>query len=341
MNNSVEWAAVLAEYDLQPGSYECAPLLSGTANKNFTVETQGERRILRLRNPKYSGEGWMRFEAEYLAYARGQGLPVPLPFPSRDGLPWVRAGERVYQLYDFIGGDPFQRDNPEQIREAGVYLGTLHRALGGFRPLQDKNLPRYDNPVNILRAARETLQDDRLPKSEEARATLAFVERTAARLLAAIPDERYDRLPHVCIHGDYHPANVKYDGNRVCGLFDFDWISIQPRIRDVVDGIAYFAAIRDGEFNGADIFSLTQTCRFELPRIRLFAEAYQSHAEGPLTAEEIELLPLLIQARLLHSRVEALAKIPADRRVEMLTKGIQEPLQWLEDHRDSFPDCCE
>jgi homoserine kinase type II len=42
---------------------------------------------------------------------------------------------------------------------------------------------------------------------------------------AIIADRDLTRMPQIPIHGDYHQGNLKYDGFRVIGVFDFDWSS--------------------------------------------------------------------------------------------------------------------
>ncbi|MFC5647702.1 phosphotransferase enzyme family protein, partial [Paenibacillus solisilvae] len=181
-----------------------------------------------------------------------------------------------------------------------------------------------------------TLEDLSFNADQKETEILEYVLRTAENIVSVIPDRDYQHLEKLVIHGDYHPGNLKFLNNSVCGLFDFDWISIQPRIRDVVDGIIYFSAIRSEGIDGSDIFSLTQPCSFDNDRSKLFVDAYQSNCHRPLDTDEIAIIPYLMKARLVHSRVEALTKIPVSRRVEMLTKGISEPLLWLDNHYDEF-----
>lgn len=338
MDNIAEIRDLLTLFGFRQEDCRCSVLTGGTANKNFIIHDSGKTYILRLRNAKYSSDEWVAFEEEYLNYVSGKGIPVPVPVPNAQGRSWINLDGKVYHLYTFIDGGGFEMNNPAQIAEGGAFLGRLHNAVSDFVPLAGKPLPRYDNPQNIVNAVRQTLQNPALDATGAEAEILRYILRTAEQIQSVIPDSRYHQLYKLCIHGDYHPANVKYANDTVCGLFDFDWISMQPRLRDVVDGIIYFSAIRSVGFDGSDIFSLTQTCRFDYARSRLFAEAYRKTCDRPLDADEISIIPLLMQARLLHSRVEALAKIPASRRVEMLTKGIAEPLRWLDDHYEELMD---
>lgn len=341
MNNVPAIRSILEQFGFRQGDCQCSELSGGTANQNYLIADGGRTFILRRRNAKYSSDRWVRFEEEYLNYLSGRDIPVPVPVCSAGGRSWIRKNGNVYQLYTYLEGSGYEADNLRQMEQGGDFLGRLHRAVSDFAPANAKRLPRYDNPDHIVQAVRHTLKEHALQADSEEIELLDYVYKVAKEILLVMPDRRYSRLYKLVIHGDYHPANVKYSGDRVCGLFDFDWISMQPRMRDVVDGIIYFSGVRSGGIDGSDIFSLTQPCRFDLTRIRLFADAYRAACHRPLDADEIAAAPYMMKARLLYSRVQALAKIPAGRSVEMLTKGISEPLTWLDDHGETLAACLE
>lgn len=331
-----EAAEAVARYDLG-GPTELAPLGGGTANQNFRVTGTKGSYVLRRRNPRYSSDMWIDYEAEYLNHLFAAGLPVPVPLTARDGDIRVRVGENVYQLYTEIRqGEPFQADNIKQIAAAGAFAGKLHSALRSFRPKTAKPLPRYDDPAVSAQVIAETVGARAADLSADERELLDYVKAKTDELCERLPDSLYNRLPHTVIHGDYHPGNVGFADGEVCAVFDFDWISWQPRIRDVGDGIIYFSAIRPEPFDGGNIYSLTRGCTFDFERSAAVVAAYQQAASEPLTAEELACLPLFMAARLIYSRIQALPKIPEERHVEMLTKEIAIPLDWLEEHGERY-----
>jgi homoserine kinase type II len=98
-------------------------------------------------------------------------------------------------------------------------------------------------------------------------------------------------LPEVVIHSDYHPGNLVFDGEEICGLVDFDWSKIDLRAFDVALALWYFCTswgdIQDGEFRIGDA--------------RPFLVAYQHSLPSgsrlpPLSATELGFLPHLINA---------------------------------------------
>jgi Ser/Thr protein kinase RdoA (MazF antagonist) len=324
--------------DFGIGSGGWTEIVGGTANKNYKIKAKHGVYVLRQRNRKYSSEEWARLEEEYLLHLAKRNIPAPLPvpLPQAEGRSWLQVDETVYQLYTYIDGESYDPRNERHLEETGAFLGRLHRAVGDFVPTAKKTLPRYDNPGNIVHAVQSILNNPNYTVTAEQKRILGVILRAAERIQSELPDPAYHQLHKCWIHGDFHPGNVKFNQDRICGIFDFDWISVQPRMRDIADGIAYFAATRETMIDSSDIFSLTQTCSFDPDRIRLFMKGYRETCGRPLDGKEIAAIPLLIQARLMHSRVEALAKIPATRTVEMLTKGIEAPLTWLDEHGDEL-----
>ncbi|MFK7694296.1 phosphotransferase enzyme family protein [Paenibacillus sp. HJGM_3] len=326
---------VLQAYGLSDSVSSCIP--GGTANRNFIIQGGGEERVLRRRNSKYSGEAQLRYEAEYLRHMAAHGIPVPAPLHNRMGQLWTVSNDGgVYQLYPFLGGQPFDRERIEQVEDAGRFLAALHDAGESFVPLASRTFPRYDRPADMMEAVESVRSDRHSVLLPEEKRIFDFLIARLQSLQAQLSDTVYWALPAAVIHGDYHPANVKYAGNRVCGLFDFDWVGVQPRIRDVADGLIYFSGVRDDLLDGGDIFSLTRACTFAPERCRAFLQAYQSEASRRLDDRELACLPWQMTARLINSRVLALPKIPSVRYVEMLTEGMESPLIWLAEHQESF-----
>lgn len=321
----------LSAYGFPPDT-AVEPLFGGTANRNYIVRQDGRTFILRRRSAKYSGNGWLDYEEQYLLHMERAALPVPVPLPAVGGSRRYRMEEATFQLFPYIGGEAYVPLRIGQLEGAGAMLGRLHRAAAGFRPSVRKPLPRFDDPAATAEALRLVLQGDR-DKTASERLTIELMLDRAERLCRELPDEAYDRLPNTIVHGDFHPANVAFRGDAVSALYDFDWISEQPRLRDIADLVVYFAALRAEPLDGGSIYSLVQSCTFDTERTIAALRAYTREAGEVLTEAEAAVLPDLMAARLLHSRVQALAKVPPERAVGVLTGGIEGPLKWLDDNR--------
>lgn len=310
-------------------------MAGGTANRNYTIRTEGQTYMLRKRNVKYSADDWIEYEEQYLLHAAEKGIPVAVPMPAANGARRSKIGKDTYQLFPFMTGERYDPCEEKELASAGAFLGSVHRAGEDFRPSIEKALPRYDDPAVITEALkRVSLERGDMAHSE--RQTLELMLACAERIRERLPDEAYRSLPHTIIHGDYHPANVAFREGRVCVLYDFDWISRQPRLRDIADLIVYFAALRPEPLDGGSIYSLNQGCAFDLARVEAALRAYVDNAVMPLAEEEAAALPDFMMARLLHSRVQALAKVPSERAIQVLVGAIEPALIWIERHRNAI-----
>ncbi|MFQ6099123.1 MAG: phosphotransferase, partial [Armatimonadota bacterium] len=150
----------------------------------------------------------------------------------------------------------------------------------------------------------------------------------------SLPDALYASLPACVIHGDYHPANLKFRGDEVVGIFDLDWATLQPCARDLADGLLFFAARRRTDIDDRDIASLTQAPQIDIERSLVFVDAYLQC--GSIENAEIAALPEFMRARWLYCRAAGMAKVEPPRRVAFLLNEIEGPLRWLDEHKEEF-----
>ncbi len=288
----------------------------GTGNENAAIQTDGEKYLLKKRNPRYSARNRIIFENALQHHLRRAGLPVAPPLPSLTGNAWVEIDGHVYQLYPFVDGAPFNRDNIAHLREAGEKLALFHTATNDFDPPESKNLERYDDPAVM----RRTL-DEAAPAAAEAdRPSLELIRSQLTAIARAVPDSVYRRMPAVIVHGDYHPVNVSFSGDAMNNIMDFDWASRQPAARDIADGILYFSSTREAPTDIHNIVCMTRPCTFTADGIGVFLDAYTRIRR--LTPEERSLLPVFARARWLNCRIDGMRKIPDQERIPFLLHGL-------------------
>jgi len=308
---------------------------NGTANELFYIEDDENRYVLRKRSSRYSDKIQLEYEIEYLLHLADNGIPVPVPIITREGGRYFTFASDKYQLYPFIDGDSYDFGSVEGLKESARFLARLHNALEDFCPKVQKSIPRMDDPVAVSKVLDGFIE--KAPRmSEVEEKTINHLKEELSGLIEEFGDDEYYSLPKTIIHGDYHPANVKFSRGRVCGLFDFDWISLQPRMSDVVDGLIYFASKRDKALDGADIFSLVEDYELDRERSEIFLDTYSEDIYSILSEDEAASAPLFMKARLINNRVDALRKIPFDKALDMLTSGIMDKLRWVDKNIDIF-----
>lgn len=297
----------------------------GTRNSNLMVLTPRGNFFLRRRYSGYCDRRSIAYEHALMEHLHRKGIVGPYPLKSKDGTTWVELDSHVYELHPFVEGKPFDRHNLEQLRNAGKGLGHFHWAVQDFVPPVERPRFRIDPPEPARKTIEQLITANPQPEVQK---VLGYVKQQLERVQKNLPDETYRRLPHCVIHGDFHPGNVKFRGPEIAGIFDLDWASDQPRLQDVAYGLLYFAAERATDIDGADIFSLTQTCRIDLQRSQIFLSGYRQYQK--LADEEISLLPDFMRIAWICCRCDGLAKVKTEDRIRFFTGGICQPLEWLD-----------
>ena len=330
-----EARAVLGGYDV--GAVMFTRPAAGTANPAVIVVTDRGQFFLKRRNPRYSARGQLLYDHAVIRRLARAGLPVTPPRLTISGSRWQEHNEQVYELYPLVGGEQHEDGNLRQVEAAGRALGAFHLATQDFTPGGDKPLPRFHNPQDSLRGlrwARDRLAAGRLSPHGDLELVRRLIE-VAEAIRRRLPDRAYWALPQCIVHGDYHPANLKFEGDEVAGIFDFDWVGRAPRMVDVADGLIYFCGRRARPVLPSDIASLTQAFTFDMDAVTAFGRGYAAGVS--VTPRERAALPDLLRARWLFSRVDAMErKVPEERKLDYLLEDIEAPLAEIDRRAESL-----
>lgn len=290
-------------------------LRAGTAGSTARIESGGGRFFLRCRSREHSSPANMRYEHDLILRLAEAGLPVAPPLPTQSGKRFVAEGEAIYELYPWIDGELFEDGNATQIRAVGDLLSRFHdvgRGLGERKIGQG----REDDPCGLRRDLGKFLPPGDSAKSrplvDQVETHLRELER---RLNAAV----YDVLPETVIHGDFHPGNLLFRDDKITGLFDFDWANRRERIRDLGDGLLFFAGRRGRTLFPGDIWSLTDGVEVDPGLAEVFLAAYESRSA--LLPEERGALPVVMAARWLQIRIRGMRKVDPSERLRFLDRG--------------------
>jgi Ser/Thr protein kinase RdoA (MazF antagonist) len=229
-----------------------------------------------------------------------------------------------------VEGDSHDRHSLAQIESAARELALFHLAVLDFETRASKAWPRYDSPILI----RGGVADVEKRLSPEHRDDLAYVRSQVVLLEERLSDGQYNALPKYVVHGDYHPANMLFRGDAVAGIFDLDWASRQPRVRDLADGVLFYAADRAEDIDGADIASLTRAATYNEERVQLFLSTY--HQTLPIKEDEMAALPQFLRARWLHCRAAGMSKVSEERKEPYFFEDIRVPLEWIDEHEKAL-----
>jgi Ser/Thr protein kinase RdoA (MazF antagonist) len=338
--------SVLSAYDV--GTILGLAGAGGTAGKTWRVRAGSGEYLLRLRGTRTSSPAHLAYDHGLRAHLVARGVPTACAVRTREGAQWVCAEGRVYELYPFIGGRPFDGHRPQELVAAAVALAAFHRAAYDYQP-PERGEPRVAQYTRLgfSDEVSDRMDDPRLQLINlrgvrtlaETPAEEALVDRCIARvkgLQHTYGRSTYERLSGYVIHGDYSPANVVYSPEgEIVGIFDFDWAMRGARCLDIAYGLCFFATV-PRQIDSGSIWSLTDAATFTVERCVTFLRAYyQSTLDleaWALTPLERETLPHAFASLWLSKRLEGMAKVRPEERYTFFARDIEAPLRWMDAH---------
>ncbi len=279
--------------------------LGGTGTRKWDVATAGGRFVVRLRAAEFADLDATRFQHEVLRRLDQAGFPVPAPLIGKSGTSWFAQDGRVYEVLSWIEGEPFVESDAAAVENLGILLARMHRLFADNPPPAKKAGLREDHP-DLMRPYLARLR----PLARDARQSreLAEVGRQLDDVAAKLDAGLYASLPHSLIHGDVHRGNLRFRQSRVAAMYDFDYLDVQARARDLSDGLISFASRRGDPFDPDVIHSLVQPFVPDGPRCQLLLRGYQSVV--PLTDLEWQAFPWLIRSRWIQMRLRGAGSWP-------------------------------
>jgi Ser/Thr protein kinase RdoA (MazF antagonist) len=320
---------VLAAFGLGPVSDLL--LLGGTATRKWRVVTAQGQFVVRRRPDEFAKGGAASFDHAVLRRLHAAGFPVPCPLAGPGDVTVLVRDGAMYEVLHWIEGEPFRESTPEVMAELGHFLASFHRTLADDFPPGKEGCLREDHP-DLLEPILVTI--DELACEARERQQVAALGAQMSLVRRELDQRLYGSLPRAIIHGDFHPGNVRFLGSSVAALYDFDYLGVQARVRDVSDALMFFASRRRQPLDPNDIRSLTQPFFPDAVLCRQLLQAYQ--AVSRLTEGEWEALSWLIRSRWLQMRLRGSRKVPPAEKVSFILDGVFEVVDWLDGPGSDF-----
>ncbi len=304
---AAELQEVLAQYDLGE-LVDCEKNDRGFVNTAYAICMLDGGKPKRYFLRKYKrgiGEEELMFEHSLIEHLAEAGSPVARIHHTRAGKTYLRRLEGMedavgsfYTIFDYLPGedrftwvDPVLND--AQLGASGAVLAQLHVHASGFSPLGRRAEPRILELLPVIAQtwsacparSKGTIFDTHI------RDSLGAVSGGIAATLAALQEPAARSLPEMVVHCDYHPGNLKFTGDAVTGVFDFDWSKVDLRLFDLGLAIWYFCTAWREPEDGS----------LRLDGVHAFLKSYQDTVAAHLpaavmTPEEAHYLPVMINA---------------------------------------------
>ncbi len=326
----------------------------GYVNVSYEIETKRGRRTKKYFLRRYKRgirEDEIKFEHSIVTHLTKRGFSLSAPVvKTGQNTTYVKqfentgeAREEMYfAVFEFLTGeDKYTWDNPacsqSELEDSARVLARYHAAVSGlqyegrrFEPKIIDLLPTIAG--NMMKYAKRTGQtkfDAYFLKHLDS--ILENIDTTVQQIDRNV----YNSMPHLAIHCDYHPGNLKFLREKVVGLFDFDWSKIDVRCFDAALAVTYSCSSWEGKEDG-DLL---------LDKLQLFLKFYQEEARkyenpGPIAGIEAEYLPCMIQASNLYvlnwDIDDYYIKKPNPFEYLIYLQHNVRLMRWLEENRDNL-----
>ncbi|MDO8512761.1 MAG: phosphotransferase [bacterium] len=232
---------VLKCYDFKTKEYSITQNTLANVNKIFLVKTHSNKYILRESNPTTT-TSHLYFEADILDYlTKNKFNLTPHLFENTDGDLITTFENKYYSLQEFLPGEVKEsvsnliRFNDAKLVSFFQTSANFTKTVQDFKgeiPHNNKTLYFYvTNGITILHSLTNKVRTG--PVKELLEENQTFLEELINNLFAEMKMSKYDEQPKQVVHFDIHPGNMNYIGDRVSGLFDFDWARWDCRLTDL------------------------------------------------------------------------------------------------------------
>ena len=179
----------------------------------------------------------LRFQHRLSDHLRANQLPVARIQRAKDGKGIVEVDDWALELQEFVAGDSM-RVNSETLKTSAQALGAFHKVCRGFpAPPRDVNMWRFSE---VPRAPFQKLFE--LARQQTSEAHVIQQCNNIARFLhmAAyeLSDKKRSQFEIGLIHGDWHGANLLFEGNQLNAIIDLEFSGNGCYLEDIAYGIS-------------------------------------------------------------------------------------------------------
>lgn len=263
---------------------------SGIENTNYFATTDRGEFVLTLFEKLQ--EHQLPYFLKLMKHLAARGIPVPDPQPTEQGELQFRLCDRPAALVSRLSGQVVTAPTTHHCSSVGAMLARMHLAGCDF-PLRQPNF-------RGLAWWRATVPEV-LPFLTPGQRNLLESELAYQEDLAA--GSRFQALPRGPIHADLFRDNVMFEGDRLCGFFDFYFAGDDTFLFDVA------VCLNDWCVD-------LSTGQLDEHRARAFCEAYQTHRA--FDDAESALLRDLLRAAALRFWLSRLWDLHRPRRAALL-----------------------
>lgn len=204
-----EFNEIAADYGL-PRVTATREVTEGSVNTHYLIETVKGKFLVKIDEVK--GEMEVKRELDLLVFLRKHGFPCPVPLTDRRGRQYIEWDGKSLSVYRYIDGHFIEPGDltPGQLENVGRVLADLHLIGKTYKK-------GIDNRFGFERVAEVYLDArGRLPHY------FKKIIRTLDEEIEYLNHYLEGKLPKGIIHGDLFHDNIKFKGEKVVAVLDFE-----------------------------------------------------------------------------------------------------------------------
>jgi Ser/Thr protein kinase RdoA (MazF antagonist) len=163
--------------------------------------------------------------------------------PTATGETFLALDEELYEIEQFVEGQPYDHSRPAHLDAAARTLGLFHTLASGFSPRALCGQHDLYHPLNAGSILDNLLEAWQIDDAVGVASVVRQIHELVASLSACFAG--HVELPRQVIHGDYYAGNLLFDGDRIVAVVDYDKANRQPRMAEVAEALIYFSSPRE------------------------------------------------------------------------------------------------
>ena len=183
---------------------------NGSVNTHYLIETKRGRYFAKIDEVKSELE--VKQELDLLFHIKKQGFPCLQPLKSKIGRHYLEVQSKCITVSRYLDGVelPVEGLNTTHLETLGHTLANLHLIGRSYKKGIDNRFG-FNRIAAIYREVRRQLPSH-----------LKNIVRVIDDEFSYLENYLDNNLPKGIIHGDLFPDNVKFKGNRLVGVMDFE-----------------------------------------------------------------------------------------------------------------------
>lgn len=262
--SSEELVRVLSHYDVGV-IHRVKPLAAGNRRAPKVIVRADKGTFLLKRRPRGRDDlDRVTFAHAVQRHLASRSFPVSSLLTTSDERKTVLSVDNhIYELFSFVTGSRCDA-SVEATEDAGRQLANLHRKLGDFAHDYEPFRGSFHDSSTVRQHLKMIRSDKRAGSAPRTEAVTESLLVRYDRSSARVNRLGYHAWKRQVVHGDWHPGNLLFSGEKVVGVVDFDSIRIAPAVTDLANGMLQFSIVGDhpDPAEWPDSFDETRLFRF-------------------------------------------------------------------------------